>query len=822
MAPLFPPSLKPWSHQWLLYCGLALLGIFAWLPNSFQMMRDWPWLPVWQGGFFCVGLWFVWALRDYQRPWQTLGYGLDWGVTALLVALIASTVRASAQEVAAWYLAMVLGHGMVLYALRNWLQQGQLWEKLWIGLSLMGIGSAVIGLGLWLPQADWLNLRNPMPLGSYGGMGGYLVLVFPLVVALAIAQRDWLRWVATFGAGIILLDLYTTAARSALVAIAVVGILSYLVALLNVRRGFSLQKFVLQTFLLVMVLMTAGFNPRVFATANWQNIQPSVASQLNLMDSVRDRFFLWVTSLNVVQRHPINGVGLGNLGRSLDIFRPLADRSPETPHLFSTPLQILSELGLVGIIASLLFLFMVMRLWLSILPYVEKNSASELLLYGIGAGWASYGIVCFANYQLEYLPISLTLVATLALLLAIAQMYSPEVQLPLTNRRRRGVQLVSLWMLPIVLYMGLPITLAVAFNAQAQSAKAAGDLTQYEQKLKTAHRFVPWQQSPMVDLGMHYWQMRQEQFAAGATTDELSKLNHQIYLYFQSARQAVPDDALLQYNEGAIAVDLNPERGAEIFSALLKSENNRFPYRFYFLAQSYNAQNLYPEKVTELLALQLLQTPELLAAPRWNLDPTLKALRPIVYTKAIAHYETLLKELPPNSTDFQQTYEKMLLLKWWQNDFLGQVTPRQLSPVVQSIIFADAQPRRSLEIINDAWAEKPNDVPIQLLKAWFDPEFSVSFELPDGQTMVVRQPSKSFGTLREWVSAGLPTELVEPTPVPDRDFRYREPDLEGLSQIIPPANLRSVPMLKLLGLFGDRPFPELDTFIAEQQQTLLE
>ncbi|OKH17871.1 hypothetical protein NIES208_07680 [[Limnothrix rosea] IAM M-220] len=797
-----------------------LLGIFAWLPNSFEAMRDWPWLPVWQGGFGCVGLWFVLSLRDYQRPWQGLGYGLDWGIMALSIALILSTTRANNPAAAAWYFVMVFGHGMVLYALRNWLQQGQLWQWLWMGLSGVGVGSAVMGLGLWLPQADWLNLRNPMPLGSYGGMGGYLVLVFPLVVALAIAQQGWQRWLATVGAGIILLDLYTTAARSALVAIAVVGMLSYLVSLVNGRRGFSLQNLVLKTFLLVMVLMTVGFNPRVFATANWQNIQPTVASQLNLMDSVRDRFFLWVTSINVVQSNPINGLGLGHLGRSLDLFRPLANRSPETPHLFSTPLQILSEMGLLGIVASLLFLFLVMRLWLSILPYVEKDSAAELLLYGIGAGWASYGIVCFANYQLEYLPISLTLVATLALLLAIAQMSSPEVQLPLKNRQRRGVQLVSLWVFPIVLYLGLPMTVSVALNAQAQEAKSVDNVTLYEQKLNNAHRFVPWQQSHMVDLGMHYWQIRQDQFAAGATMDELKSLDDLIYRYFQKASQAVPDDALLQYNAGAIAVDLASEPSTEIFSTLLKKANNRFPYTLYFLAKSYHAQGLWPEKVTELLALQLLQTPEFVAAPRWDSDPALVSLREAVYEKAIAHYETLLKKLPPNGSDYRQTYETMLLLKWWQNDFLGQVAPRQLSPVVQAIIFADAQPQRSLEIINDALADKPNDLPTQLLKAWFDPEFSLSLERSNGETILVNQPSTRYGTLREWVAVGLPPELVKPTPVLEREFRYRDPDLAGFSQIIPPTNLRSVPMLKLLGLFGDRPFPELDAFIAAQQQRL--
>ncbi|WP_041763067.1 O-antigen ligase [[Leptolyngbya] sp. PCC 7376] len=822
MAHISDSSPKPWSHQWLLYLGLISLGIFAWLPNSYVAMRDWFWLPVWQGGFLCVGLWFLLTLRDYHRSWQTLGYGLDWGIGALALSLLLSTLGAASPKAAAWYLVMVLGHGLALYALRNWLQQNQLWQRLWVGLCIVGTGSAVVSLGLWLPQADWFSLRNGLPLGSYGAMGGYLVLILPMVVALAIARKGQQRLFWGVGAGLILLDLYTTAARSALVAIAIVGVFSYILSLANLRRDFSFQKLTVRSLLLAVVLLTAGLNPRVFASANWQNIQPTVASDLNLVGSVKSRFLLWVTSTDFVQLNPLNGIGIGNLGRSLDLFRPLTGQSPETPHLFSTPLQILSEMGLYGVVAALLLLFMVMRLWLSMLPYVEQGSAAELLIYGIGAGWASYGMVCFVDYQLEYLPISLTLVATLALLLAIAQIYSPEEQEPFSNRQRRGIQLVGLWFLTVVLYLGLPMTFAVALNDQAQEAKGVRNTDRYEEKLQEAHRLVPWQQSHMVDLGMHYWQQRQEKLATGLAPGEFEILSGSIRTYFQAASRAVPDDVLLKYNDGAIAVDFEPERSTQIFEDLLKNDANRFPYVFYFLAQSYSEQELYPEKVEELLALQLLRTPEFLTAPRWDTEPTLKALRDKIYPKAIAHYEALLKQLPPNSRDFQQLYETMLLLKWWQNDFLGQVTPSRLRPAVQAIILADSQPQRSLEIINDALAEIADDLPTQLLKAWFDPEFAISIERPNGETVIVSQPSESYANLREWIADIFPSELVTATPVPNRDFRYRDPNLAGLSRIIPPANLRSVPMLDLLGLFGDRPVPEVETFLTEQQQTLLE
>lgn len=813
---------KPWANQWLLYLGLLILGLFAWLPDGYTLMRDWYWIAVWQGGFLAVGLWFLLSLRDYPWPWRPLGYGLDWGVGMLAIALFLSMLGAASPKAASWYFVMVVGHGVLLYALRNWLQQGELWQRLWTGLSIVGVGSAIISLALWLPQGNWLTLCNGFPLGTYGAMGGYLVLLLPMVLALAIAAKiPWQKWVWFGGAGVMLLDLYTTASRSALLAIAVVGSLSYLVSLINLRRDFSGNRLLLRTGLFGAVLLAVALNPRIFATAYWQSIEPDMASQLNLTQSLQNRFLLWVTSIDMVQMNPLNGIGMGHVGRSLDLFRPLTSNAPETPHLYSTPLQILSELGLYGIVASLLLLFMVMRLWLSMLPYVEKNSPEELLLYGLGAGWASYGLVCFANYQLEFLPISIALVGMLTLLLAIAQRYDPDPPSGLPRRDRRVIQVTGLSLLTVMLHFGLPMTIATAIYQQAQASKAIGNTSQYEQQLQEVHRLIPWQQSAMVDLGLHYWQQRQEKLAGELAPGEFEQLNGKINTYLRAASLTLPNDALLQYNEGAIAIDANPERTSELLENLLDNGTNRFPYTFYLLAQSYLDQNIHTDKIADLLALQLLQTPDFITVPRWQKDSQLAAFKAQAYEEAIATYKTLLNELPPTSAEAQSLYETMLLMQWWQQDFLGQVSASRLQPVVQALILAESQPQRSLEILNTALSETPDNLPIQLLKAWFDPEFAINIERPNGESVIVSQPSALYDTLQAWIIDIFPSELVAASPVSDQDFRYRDPNLKDVAQIIPPANLREIPMVKLLGLFGDRPTPKLTSLIQEKQASLL-
>ncbi|MGB2925541.1 MAG: O-antigen ligase family protein [Limnothrix sp.] len=803
-----------WLHLWLIYLGLSALAVFAVLPESYEKMLDWPWLLVWQGGFFSIGIWFLLSLRQYQQPWYRLGYGLDFGVMGLGLTLILSTLNAASVQAAGWYLVMVLGHYVLLYSVCNWLRQPAQWEKLWGYLSITAGASACVSLGLWWSTADWLGLQNDLPLGQAGFVAGYLVLSLPIVVAYGIAYRGWRRLLGGCACVVLLLDLYSTAFRPALVAIALVGVLSYLMMLVSLRRRFSFKKIIGGTALLMLVLFAAIFNPSFLATAAVKSLELNSIAQSSFIDVIQERLLLWTTSLGILQAHPLHGLGMGNLGRQWEQFQPLIGSVPPTPHLFSTPLQLLSELGLLGAIASFVALFLVIRLWLSVLPYVAENSKAEVLIYGIGASWLGYGIVCLTDYQLENLAISTTLVLTLGLLLGIAHQFSPEAVRPHTPRQRRAMQLVSLWVLVIALYAGLPRTLATASAAQGQADKRQGNLAGYEQKLRRAHKLIPWQQSYAADLGMTAWQQEK------ATTENSQQLQGSSATYFRWAAEAIPEDALLQYNYGAIAASESPAEAIPVFEQLVRTQPVTFPYSHYLLAKSYLQRPDIPYgKVLELLALQILQQPEFVTAPQWQSDPDLRPLRNEVYQKAIAHYRTLIEAQSPADARADKLYEQMILVQWWRQDFLGQVIPNKLRPIVQAVIFAESQPQLSLGIINQALIQTPDDVPLQVLKTWFEPTFQFTTETADGSALVIKNPSSTYATLQAWLRGTIPAQPIAAIATNSHSQRYREPDLAELSYILPPKNLQELPMLEVLQLFSDNNAnPKFESLFLKIQQ----
>lgn len=822
MNPLKPFSsltTQPWRKQWLLLGGLLALSVFAWLPDGYGRMMTWGWLGLWQGGFVAIALWLLVSLRQYQQPWQPLGYGLDWGMLLVGVVSLASGIRAAHPEVATWYGLMVLGHGVLLYALRNWAQVGNLWEKLWTGLCGGGVLTAVISLGLWLPDGSWWVLGNGMPLGEPGFVAGYFVLLFPLVVALAIAVKGWGRLAATAGSAVMLMALYTTGSRTALVAIALVGVMGYLAMLGSLRQRFSLEKILGSTALLAGILATVGLNPQMFGRGTATLLSENPVTQLALVDSVQDRFFLWATSLDILQSHPLTGLGMGNWGRQLDVFHPLVGKVPNTPHLLSTPLQVLSELGLAGAIAGLMVLFLVLRLWVSILPYVETGSPAELFLYGMGASWLGYGIVCLTDYQLEHLAISTTLVAMVAILLAIAHQFSPVPSLPKTPKQRRNIQLLSLFGFVIALSLGLPTTLAAMLNQQAHSAERTGDVQQYQEKLQQAHTLAPWQHHHLLDLGLSTWQQRQQQFALGLTAPEdLSPLALEAW---QGVIEAVPFDLLQRYNYGAIAADLDPVGAISSLTFVAENAIGDFPYTYALLADSYRQTGQPDNSVATLYSLQLLAYPEFALSPRWETDETLQRLAPVIYPQAIAYYDRLLEDLPPADALATQLYEEKLLLQWWRREFLGEVIEGKLRPLVRGLILAEAQPQRALELINQALQTTPADPALQLLQTWLDPEVTAEFFLGDRETVFLRQPQQTYDTLQQWLQSSFPPEPLPAIAVPERAKRYRLPDMENLSVMLPPNQAQIYPLAQALNLFGDRPdSPALKKLLQAEQRFL--
>ena len=217
-----PPT---WKGQWLGYFCLGMLVFFTWLPASYYLMVAYPWIVIWQVGFLALGIWAIWMLRQFKIPFQPLGYGLDWIVSAIAIVLILSGIFAPFKEVAAWNISLTIGYGILLYVLHNWLRNSSLTiYRLWKAVCISGVISCIIGLIVWYPEFIAGRPRIQYPMGHPNFVAGYILLVLPLTLALAIANKGWERIGGFAACSLMALVLYNTGSRGGLLGIFVLTV----------------------------------------------------------------------------------------------------------------------------------------------------------------------------------------------------------------------------------------------------------------------------------------------------------------------------------------------------------------------------------------------------------------------------------------------------------------------------------------------------------------------------------------------------------------------------------------------------------------------
>ncbi len=137
------------------------------------------------------------------------------------------------------------------------------------------------------------------------------------------------------------------------------------------------------------------------------------------------------TALNVLKKHPVLGIGPGNLSRVSTIYRPIEAGTGLNivQQLHNTPAQIAAELGLFGIGIYIALLVVLLRLGF-LLARSISDQRDHILLYGILASWLGYSVSSLTDYQLENIGITTTLLITTVLLISLADTYQPSKKEP--------------------------------------------------------------------------------------------------------------------------------------------------------------------------------------------------------------------------------------------------------------------------------------------------------------------------------------------------------------------------------------------------------
>ncbi len=183
---------------------------------------------------------------------------------------------------------------------QGWIFFFQLWifflgvrgkKKELFSLSIQGLGLSTIilaGMAIWERFVGWARVGGSF--GEPNALGGYLVIIFPLLL-----NKKW--W---FSGILAIIGIYLTESRSAVVALAVTAIV------ILIRKIKSLKKSMIQMIFCALIIIGA-----FFFTWNWKDLRISYQD---------NRLGIWKMSINAILAHPLTGYGADNVEGVLNNF----------------------------------------------------------------------------------------------------------------------------------------------------------------------------------------------------------------------------------------------------------------------------------------------------------------------------------------------------------------------------------------------------------------------------------------------------------------------------------------------------------------------
>lgn len=248
--------------------------------------------------------------------------------------------------------------------------------------------------------------RNPHPLGHSNYTAGLMLLGLPWLLLAAWRDRGWQRSVALVGAGLALLNLFTSGSRGGLLGLAALGVASVIVARLGWKR-LALAALGI----LAAAAMLAVASPRIRSL-----LQPADTAAEPNLSSVQ-RHAMLEAGLLMGHDRPLLGWGPGSTPLAYPRYRhDLTGGAENVLQLHCLPIHVFAETGTAGLL--LLAGFGVL---------VVLNGRREPLA---AATLAGYGVFALTDYQLD-VPIFAAVIATCAALLV------PPVPSPALPRHRR-------------------------------------------------------------------------------------------------------------------------------------------------------------------------------------------------------------------------------------------------------------------------------------------------------------------------------------------------------------------------------------------------
>jgi len=815
--------------QWIGAVCFVLLLVFTWLPNSYSQMVGWPYILIWQGAFFSICVCTFRQCRKFNHPFTRIGYGLDVVIIWMLISVSLSALNSSFRAVACWNLLLVINYVVVLYFLVNLLRGGLIARHLlWIFLSFVGTVTSVISLAMWRPNADmWLSqsfsaaIRNAHPIGHHNFVGGYALLVFPIVLGASLTQIGWRKWLLATASLSVAVALYISGSRGALIGMLVLGSLATILGIVLSKKECRRRWMVLGICFSLIMSIALYSNPRV-RTLFLVNpaVEKSSLSVTSVADGpAKDRVFMIESARNILREHPILGVGPGNLSRVYSNYRPVEAGVGLNlvQQLHNTPVQIAAELGILGVTGYLVFIFILLKLGFKVYENVTE-SKDRILLLTLAASWLGYGISSLTDYQLENVGIAITLLSTVALLinLADATQLSP-LHFGLKRRDRRFWSMGLLILLCANFQLWTRVDTGLYLSHMAVQEAKSLNLAGADAKWAKASQLVPWDPTYPALAAETVLELTD----GLESEDDIQDLRELAIEYLTKAVEAAPNDPWFNQNLAALLLENGNATDAEPYAtrAIHLSPRDSNNYTYYTLGLSLLQQGK-KDKAVEAFSLESLANPIFLTASNWNKEPLL-SVRDEVVSNTLKSYREILSVTNEVSLQYAWLYEQWAMLSWWYEYPISVKEREKLRPLVQAMLVSNEDPQEALQLIEEHISNNGNRANnIYLIQARLSPERYLS-ELTaklDGTTderSNLEENLKRKGTMQTWLSEATTSAKTQTRYA--LVFAYRNLAANVIRKILYPGDIQNSVLLSAGDLFKSTPreYPQLDRYMAD-------
>ena len=751
-------------------------------------MVAFPWVMLWQMGLLCFAIAGLLNLWRKGSPFYLLGNGFDWAIGSAFVTLCLSTMFSRFPNQGMWYSLTAFGYLIALYVTNNFLHKPDLNQRSTAGIlpilrfqGLLGIAVIVESLLIWVTQSwlprlanlaklnQWgLNLsydfsdlesRNWAPMGHQNYVAGFLMLVLPLFVSLAIAQQGKWRslWLAGIGLG--LLDLYTTSSRGGFLGLGAIVLYTMIVALFRVKRyrGFVF---------LGSGAAIAIFGLLIIANNRLRSITAGlIASFSNPTQGVGELMFRAIaadTGWRMGLDHWLFGAGAGSAVMLYQQYRPQwAGREAEILfQLHSTPVQLWAELGIGAVITFMFLLVAIASLVIKLhkSPTWQANPQDQAIAYGLFGSLLGYGILAITDYQLDVPAISGSLVIVFACLAYLGQVHTHElITLGYHKQPRLWLAIVLTfylggaiaWLIPVnIAWQASSVGFIYLSSARAEldpelisqkkgnnpqekmatsMANAQDSINKFQERLKLAHQFSPWEPYYPYQLG---WNLADLAINYPQLPNSIS-MRKEGLAWIKTAIATNPHNEA-GYNAAAwLSLQDNTPSSVKDAETYFRSGLELYPLKR-SLSFGLGVSLLRQGKIDEAIAAmttEVVNDPSFITSPIWA-DATFQPL----YQRVVANLERIYPAKSLNLT----------MLRWWTGKPNAIVALKETGNST-AILLANA-------ITNDTNAlqsvkQNPQTALEMVISAWLNPDqrdkllerayVFASGSLPDQQSVLV-------------------------------------------------------------------------------------